>query len=71
MKQKVAIYTRVSTQDQTTLNQRIRLEKYAELQGWKTEVFEETESSRKSNGSDEYSFEEIVGEYSGNYGVRE
>ena len=40
-KLKCAIYTRVSTKDQTTLNQRIRLEKYAEMQGWEVEIFEE------------------------------
>jgi len=44
----VAIYTRVSTTEQTTLNQRIRLEKYAKMQGWQVEIFEETESSRKT-----------------------
>jgi len=45
MEQKIAVYTRISTTKQTTLNQRIRLEKYAELQGWESEVFEEMESS--------------------------
>ena len=43
MEQKVAIYTRVSTQDQTTLNQRLRLEKFAQAQGWQYEC------SRKQN----------------------
>ncbi len=45
MERKIAIYTRVSILDQTTLNQRIRLEKYAELQGWQVEIFEEIEQS--------------------------
>jgi len=46
--QKVAIYTRVSTTDQTTLNQRLKLETYAEMLGWSVEVFEEVESSRNT-----------------------
>jgi putative DNA-invertase from lambdoid prophage Rac len=45
---KVAIYCRVSTQEQTTQNQRIRLEEYAMNQGWKYDVYEETESTRKT-----------------------
>jgi putative DNA-invertase from lambdoid prophage Rac len=45
---KIALYTRVSTTDQTTLNQRIRLEQYAKAQGWQVEVFEEVESSRNT-----------------------
>jgi putative DNA-invertase from lambdoid prophage Rac len=45
---KVAIYCRVSTQEQTTENQRIRLIEYCERQGWQFEVIEEVESSRKT-----------------------
>ena len=45
---KIALYCRVSTLEQNTLNQKLRLEKYAKEQGWVYEVFEETQSSRKS-----------------------
>lgn len=45
---KVAIYIRVSTQDQTVENQRIVLTNYAGKMGWDYEVFEETESTRKT-----------------------
>ena len=45
---KVALYCRVSTQDQTTENQKIRLEEYSKRQGWDYEVIEEVESSRKT-----------------------
>lgn len=48
MKKKVAIYCRVSTSEQNTLNQKIRLEEYAKKEGWEYETFEETESSRKT-----------------------
>jgi DNA invertase Pin-like site-specific DNA recombinase len=45
---KVALYCRVSTTEQTTLNQRIRLEEYAKREGLEYEVFEEVQSSRKT-----------------------
>lgn len=45
---KIAIYTRVSTQEQTTLNQKLRLEEYAQDQDLEYEIFEEVESSRKT-----------------------
>ena len=45
---KVAIYCRVSTDDQTTANQRDPLVKYAKAMGYDFEVFEETESTRKT-----------------------
>jgi len=45
---KIAIYTRVSTTEQTTLNQKLRLEEYAKNQKWDFELFEEVESSRKT-----------------------
>ncbi len=45
---KVAIYLRVSTTDQTIENQRIPLTKYCERMGWDYEIFEETESTRKT-----------------------
>jgi DNA invertase Pin-like site-specific DNA recombinase len=45
---KVAVYLRVSTQDQTVDNQRAPLVKYCERMGWEYEVFEETESTRKT-----------------------
>lgn len=45
---KIAIYCRVSTAEQTTENQRIRLQEYATRNGFQYEVIEEIESSRKS-----------------------
>ena len=45
---KVAIYCRVSTEDQTTANQRLPLIEYCKRMGWDYEVFEETESTRKT-----------------------
>jgi len=45
---KVAIYVRVSTQDQTVENQKFPLIEYAKRMGWGYEVFEEQESTRKS-----------------------
>ena len=45
---KVAIYCRVSTEGQTTENQRLPLVDYAERQGWTYELFEETETTRKT-----------------------
>jgi DNA invertase Pin-like site-specific DNA recombinase len=45
---KVAIYLRVSTQEQTVENQRIPLIQYAERMNWDYEVFEEKESTRKT-----------------------
>lgn len=44
----VAIYCRVSTQDQTTDNQRLPLIQYAERMNWQYEVFLETESTRNT-----------------------
>lgn len=43
-----AIYCRVSTQEQTTENQRLRLTEYADRRGWTYEVTEETLSTRKT-----------------------
>lgn len=45
---KVAIYCRVSTEEQTTENQRKPLTEYCKRMGYDFEVFEETESSRKT-----------------------
>lgn len=45
---KYALYCRCSTSDQTTQNQRITLEKYAKSKGWKYDIFEEVESTRKT-----------------------
>mgnify|MGYP001284356658 CR=1 FL=1 len=45
---KVALYNRVSTSKQTNENQKIRLIDYANSNGWDFDVFEETESSRKT-----------------------
>jgi len=44
----IAIYARVSTSEQTTLNQVSRLTEYADKLGYRYDVFEEVESSRKS-----------------------
>jgi DNA invertase Pin-like site-specific DNA recombinase len=44
----IAIYIRVSTQEQTVENQRRILVQYAEKMGWEYEIFEETESTRKT-----------------------
>lgn len=45
---KVAIYCRVSTQDQNTDNQKLPLMQYCERMGWECEVFEEKESTRNT-----------------------
>lgn len=44
----VAIYTRVSTSEQTVENQRIRLIDYAEKQNYTYNIYEEVESTRKT-----------------------
>ena len=45
---KVAIYCRVSTGEQTNENQKLRLIDYANSRGWEYEIFEEVMSSRKT-----------------------
>lgn len=45
---KAAIYTRVSTIEQNTKNQLLKLVEYAQRNNWDYLVFEETESTRKS-----------------------
>jgi len=45
---KIAIYCRVSTNEQTTENQKIRLSEYADQQGWQYDVFTEVQSTRKT-----------------------
>lgn len=45
---KVAIYIRVSRVDLHPENQRLELEKYAKMQEWDYEIFEEKESTRKT-----------------------
>lgn len=45
---KYALYCRVSTTDQTTENQRLRLIEYANQRNWQFDVYEETESSGKT-----------------------
>lgn len=47
-KLKIAIYCRVSTHEQDTLNQEIRLTEHAQQNGWTYTVFTETESTRKT-----------------------
>ncbi len=44
----IALYLRVSTSEQTVENQRIRLIEYAENNGYTYDIFEETESTRKT-----------------------
>ena len=45
---KVAIYVRVSTTEQTVENQKIRLVEYAKKHGYEYDIYEETESTRKT-----------------------
>lgn len=45
---RIIIYCRVSTRDQHPENQRIQLEEYAKRMGYEYEIFEETESTRKT-----------------------
>jgi putative DNA-invertase from lambdoid prophage Rac len=45
---KIAIYVRVSTQEQTVENQVLRLTEYAQSKGWEYEVYSEVMSSRKT-----------------------
>ena len=44
----MALYCRVSTYSQTTENQKLKLEEYAEREGWDYVTFEETETTRKT-----------------------
>ncbi len=48
MPRRYAIYVRVSTEEQTNENQKIRLKEYAKQQGWRYKIFEEVESTRKT-----------------------
>lgn len=45
---KVAIYTRVSTEEQSVDNQIYKLEDYARRMGWEFQTFQEKESTRKT-----------------------
>ena len=45
---KVAIYCRVSTSEQDSTNQEIRLTEYANLKGWSFDIYHEVESTRKT-----------------------
>ena len=45
---KIAIYLRVSTQDQTVENQKLPLIEYCKRMNWDYELFEESESTRKT-----------------------
>lgn len=47
-KLRMALYCRVSTYSQTTENQVLKLEEYADRQGWDYVTFEETETTRKT-----------------------
>lgn len=46
---KIAIYCRVSTDEQTTENQKLQLIEYAQRQNWDFEVFEEVQSTRSKS----------------------
>jgi DNA invertase Pin-like site-specific DNA recombinase len=45
---KIALYVRVSTSEQTVENQKIRLREYAEKNDYAYDIYEETESTRKT-----------------------
>jgi hypothetical protein len=45
---KVALYCRVSTSEQDTLNQEVRLVDYAKQLNWQYDIFREVESTRKT-----------------------
>jgi len=45
---KTAIYCRVSTEEQQTLNQKLRLVEFAQRNNWRFDTFEEVESSRNT-----------------------
>jgi len=45
---KIAIYTRVSTSEQTTSNQKLRLTEYAKSKNWTYDIYEEVQSTRKT-----------------------
>ena len=47
-KKKMAIYVRVSTQDQTVENQILPLKKHAERMDWEYQIFQEKETTRKT-----------------------
>lgn len=47
-KKRYALYCRVSTEEQTTENQKIRLEEYAQKNNWQYDIYEEVMSSRKT-----------------------
>lgn len=51
---KVAIYIRVSRIDLNPENQKLQLVEHAKVKGWEYQVFEETESTRKTRPIKEY-----------------
>lgn len=63
---KYALYARVSTREQTTENQRLRLVEYAKSQNLEFDVFEETESTRKTRPVKQELLNELrAGKYAG------
>lgn len=61
---RVAIYCRVSTSEQTTENQRLTLEQYAIGKGWIYDIYEETESTRKTRPVKQHLLSKLrAGEY--------
>ena len=63
---KLAIYTRVSTQEQTNSNQILRLKEYCHRNDLSYEIFEETQSSRKTRPIKQNLLKQLrKGEYKG------
>lgn len=63
---KVAIYARVSTEDQTVENQLIPLKRHCERMQWEYDVFEEKESTRKTRPVKNQVYQSLLkGEYDG------
>ena len=63
---KYALYARVSTKEQTTENQRLRLVAYAEAQNFEYDLFEETESTRKTRPVKQEMLQQLrAGKYAG------
>ena len=63
---KIAIYTRVSTQEQTTVNQILRLTEYAKNNNLQFDLYEEKQSTRKTRPIKQDLLKKLrAGEYQG------
>ena len=63
---KVAIYARVSTEDQYVENQIAPLQRHAERMGWEYDIYKEKESSRKTRPVKNEVYQRLLrGEYDG------